>query len=412
MYLYSCMAASDLKHKLEQYLADTLPETAFQELWNSLQDTDDTNAWHQAIEEVLQNEELHGLSDAHKRAVAYQELRTLLTSTEPAPAPVVRVAGRPKWMGAAAAVFILLLAGGYLLLRQHYWLKQPPVAAVLPSQTDIMPGTEGAILTLADGTQVVLDSLGNGVVATQNGAKVVLANGQLSYVPVTTTGEVAYNTVTTPKGRQFTVLLPDGSRVWLNAGSALRYPTLFTGSERKVEVSGEAYFEVTANAVAPFKVQLAGQEIEVLGTAFNVNAYADEASISTTLLEGAVRIVAEAAVQPVNAAKDAVVLKPGTQSQIFHQQPGKIKVVTSVNTEQVVAWKNGAFNFNDKTLEEVLRQLARWYDVEVVYEGDVPYKTFYGEMGRTLTLSECLKVLEKMQVHFRIEAGRRLVVMQ
>jgi transmembrane sensor len=306
-----------------------------------------------------------------------------------------------KWLRYAAAVVILLGVGLYFLANNKQGDPAKPTIAQ-SANTDIEPGKQGAVLTLVDGSKMVLDSLGNGVVATQNGTKVLLQNGQLVYE----TGEAAadivgYNTMSTPKGRQFQLTLPDGSKVWLNAASSIQYPTVFTGNERKVEVTGEAYFEVAKNAARPFVVKISDEtEIEVLGTHFNVNSYLNEESINTTLLEGSVL---------VKTSSGRLKLQPGQQARVAANE--KIKMLADVDVEKVMAWKNGVFNFQDATLEEVMRQLERWYDIEIVYEKNIPKLEFYGKMGKDLSLAAVLRGLEKSNVHFRIEEGRKLIVL-
>ena len=301
----------------------------------------------------------------------------------------------------AAAIIILFGAAVFFFALRHS-SEQKVVVAKTPVK-DIQPGGQGAVLTLDDGTTVVLDSLGNRVIANQNGSKVLLKDGQLVYDKDNSAdGEISFNTMTTPKGRQFQLVLPDGSKVWLNAASSIRYPTVFAGKERKVEVTGEAYFEVTKNANMPFKVEINDEtEIQVLGTHFNINSYKNEADINTTLLEGSVQVVS-------NGEKE--VIKPGQQAQVANLLKHKIKIVSDVNLEKVMAWKNGVFNFEDATLEEVMRQLERWYDIEVVYEKNIPQLEFMGKMSKNLTLSEVLRGLELSKVHFRVE-GRKLVVL-
>jgi ferric-dicitrate binding protein FerR (iron transport regulator) len=269
---------------------------------------------------------------------------------------------------------------------------------------DIAPGKQGAILTLADGRQVVLDSLANGIVARQNGAAVVLRNGQLTYDAVASARpEINYNTITAPRGRQFRLVLPDGSRVWLNAASSLTYPTAFSGRERSVQLNGEAYFEIAKDEQLPFRVNIDDKTgIQVLGTRFNVNAYPEEAHIKTTLLEGAVRMI---------SGKHNAILAPGQAAQISRRAGEQaIKIIDQADPGSALAWKNGLFDFEDASLEEVMRQLARWYDIEVVYEKGIPPIVFGGKMSRDMMLSDLLKVLDESEVHFRTE-GRRLIVM-
>lgn len=350
-----------------------------------------------------------------ERAVAGEQVSSGLSARMEARLPAILAAGQNKtspirrlpWLRYSSVAAVLMLVGAGIYLVARHPQPEKPAIAQAPVKNDVAPGKQGAILTLADGRTVVLDSLGNGVVATQGGAKVLLNNGQLAYNTESAgTTEVAYNTVTTPKGRQFQVSLPDGTRVWLNAASSLRYPTVFAGPERKVEVTGEAYFEVSPQLSKdgdrmPFFVKINEQtEVQVLGTHFNINAYKDEATISTTLLEGSVRIL--------NGGEKAV-LRPGQQAQTG--QSARIKIVADANVEKVMAWKNGVFDFQDATLEEVMRQLQRWYDIDVVYEKGVPKIEFIGKMGRDLSLAEVLGGLQLSKVHFRLEAGRRLVVM-
>jgi transmembrane sensor len=323
-------------------------------------------------------------------------------------APVRRMPLLRRWAAAAA---IILLAGAGVFFLVNKSSKQTDHTDAVATSKDIAPGKQGAILTLDDGRTVVLDSLGNGVVATQSGTKVVLKNGQLIYdKDGSTVSEIAYNTMTTPRGRQFQLVLPDGSKVWLNAASSVRYPTVFTGSERKVEITGEAYFEVAKNAKMPFRVKVNDEtEIEVLGTHFNINSYSNEASINTTLLEGSVQVYNNG---------EKVIIKPGQQAQITKdavQSINKaayhgIKIVNDVDMEKVMAWKNGVFNFQDATLKEVMRQLERWYDIDVVYEKGVPDIEFMGKMERDLSLSDMLRGLKVSEVHFRMEEGRKLVI--
>lgn len=308
------------------------------------------------------------------------------------PSATVHPLKRYRWWVAAA---VLLLAGPALWFSD---LRKPqPLAQAV--EKDILPGREGAILTLADGSTVVLDDKGDGVVASQQGTKVLLSNGQLAYKREGETAAIAYNILTTPKGRMFGIVLPDGTKVWLNAASSLRYPTVFSGRERRVEVTGEAYFEVAHDKRMPFRVAVNnGPEVEVLGTHFNINSYTDESDVSITLLEGAVRCT---------NGNEKAVLKPGQQARIAE----RMNVLDNADVEKVMAWKNGIFNFNDASLEEVMRQLERWYDIEVIYEKGIPKLEFIGKMGRDLTLAEVLAGLEMSKVHFRIEQGRRLVIL-
>ncbi|MGN6420687.1 MAG: FecR family protein [Pseudobacter sp.] len=321
-----------------------------------------------------------------------------------AQAPVHRIHFLRRW-GWAAAVLLLLTAGTYFW-RSGLKDKQPDTG-IAQSKTDIAPGRDGAILTLADGRKVVLDSLGNGTIANENGTEVVLNNGQLLYADNEKgeTGVQQYNTMQTPKGRQFNVTLPDGTRVWLNAASSITFPTAFDGNERRVLITGEAYFEVAGNKAKPFFVKIKDKaEVQVLGTSFNVNGYADEPRISTTLLEGSVRMNSNNSL-----SESSVMLKPGQQAQL-ENNGSKTLSVKQADIDKVMAWRYGAFNFEGASLQEVMRQLTRWYDIEVVYETGIPDIHFVGEMSRDISLAGVLKALEATNVHFRLENNRRLIV--
>ncbi|MBO9151251.1 FecR family protein [Chitinophaga sp. GCM10012297] len=319
-------------------------------------------------------------------------------------APVVPVRKRRPLMAAAAAVLLLLAAGGLWLSReQSASVQQPSVAQVQKAPVhDVAPGGSKAVLTLGDGTVIELDSSRNGVVAQQGSVKVVkLANGQLAYEREgQAPAEILFNTMRTPRGGEYRLTLPDGSRVWLNAASSVTYPTMFAGEIREVSITGEAYFEVAERADMPFRVKTAGMTVEVLGTHFNVNAYTEEKTIRTTLLEGAVK---------VRAGGSEALLKPGQQAGL--QGNGRLNIKNNVNVDEVVAWKNGLFQFTDADMPAVMRQLENWYDVNVIYEGNVPERSFGGAIQRSLPLAQVLKILEESNVKFRLE-GRNIYVMK
>lgn len=265
---------------------------------------------------------------------------------------------------------------------------------------DVAPGGDKAILTLADGSTVVLDDAQNGTLAQQGSSKVIKLGGKLVYDPANKNSkEIVYNTITTPNGGQYQLELPDGSLVWLNATSSIHFPTSFAGKERRVEITGEAYFEIAKNRVMPFIVTVNNAEVQVLGTHFNVNAYNDEENVKTTLLEGSVKFV---------SGDNINMLKPGQQSQLTNN--GLIKLVSNVDVEEVVAWKNGMFDFENAGIETVMRQLARWYDVEIEYNGKTD-DLFIAEMRRNIKLSDALKALELTgKVKFDIQ-GKKIIVM-
>jgi hypothetical protein len=268
---------------------------------------------------------------------------------------------------------------------------------------DILPGGNKAVLTLANGATIALDGASNGLLAQQGSINIQkLVNGQLAYSQDTkqggNNGAAFYNTITTPRGGQYQATLTDGTKVWLNAASSIRFPVGFAENERSVEITGEVYFEVAKNAGKPFRVQTATSVVEVLGTHFNVNAYNDEQVVKTTLVEGKVR---------VNTTGSSVYLKPGQQSSVL--QSGKIKVETNADVEEARAWKNGSFQFKSADLKTILRQIARWYDVDIIYKGDVNLH-FTGQLTRNINASKVFEQLELTgEVHFKID-GRTVVV--
>lgn len=300
------------------------------------------------------------------------------------------------------AVAVVLVAGGVSFFLMNNKKEEQPLAENnKPVQTDIGPGSNKATLTLADGSNLVLDEVQTGSTVQQGNSKIVkLDSGRVAYEAAGTTQKISWNTLTVPKGGHYSLTLADGTKVWLNAASSLKYPTAFTGSERTVELTGEAYLEVAKQSKQPFVVKTKSTDILVLGTSLNVNAYPDESSIKTTLIDGSVKVG--------KASSTAKILIPGQQAETTEGSDG-VKVET-VDTELVLAWKNGLFSFNNADIKTVMRQLSRWYDINIVYEKGVPAQRFFGEMNRSLSLSQVLKGLEVTNVNFRLE-GRNLIVM-
>ncbi|SHM86424.1 FecR family protein [Chitinophaga jiangningensis] len=324
-----------------------------------------------------------------------QQLEAVLHATLRIDAPLpVRVRPWRRWAAAAAGLALLVSAAGIYFYSSSHQNKNIKHTA----ERVIAPGHDGAILTLDDGTQLVLDSLQNGVVASQAGAPVQLHNGTLQYSQHASNAPLQYNTISTPNGRQFALVLPDGTKVWLNAASRLRFPTSFSGNERKVMLTGEAYFEVAANSHQPFIVKLDNDKyIEVLGTAFNVNAYVNEPAMTTTLLQGAVR---------VGNNDRNYIMRPGEQAAM---ETERISITTTTSAEKVLAWKNGYFLFDGVSLDEAMRQLERWYNITVVYENGMPPIKFGGKVNRNSTLNEVLRILARADLKCRLD-GDRLII--
>lgn len=326
-----------------------------------------------------------------------KDLKDALEKNHPV-APVRHIPFRRKWNWVAASVLLLLGIGGYFFLAKKE--KQPDVAVHMSADVAAPTGNR-ATITLADGTSIFLDSVDQGQLARQGAIKLIkLANGKIAYQPLGD-GEdqaVVYNTLSNPRGSKvIDMQLSDGSHVWLNAGSSVTYPVAFTGSSRSVKLEGEGYFEVAKDAKRKFIVTAGGVSTEVLGTHFNVNAFKDDdQNIKITLLEGSVK---------VNNSQMTSSLEPGQQALVANE----IKIETDVDMHLVMAWKNGYFQFDRASLQSVMKELARWYDVEIVYEGYNRPRTFAGEIERNLSLSQVLKILEKNKVNFRIE-GKELRV--
>ncbi len=308
---------------------------------------------------------------------------------------IPRRSGILKWLPYVAACLLLLSLGG--LLYNNY-VSPVEKAGLADRVQDIPPGGNHATLTLENGSVITLDQLADGEIVQQAGLVVrKTGDGQLVYEAGITDAEVGlltYNTITTPNGGQYRVILPDGTHVWLNSASSLRYPIRFNGTTRQVELTGEGYFEVSADESAPFIVACQNQVVLVTGTHFNINAYPEEQSVQTTLLEGRVTVVS-------NDGKNSVLLKPGEQALLESEK----FTVRAADTEQATDWKNGDFIFENEDIRSIMRRVARWYDVDVVYEnGYQPDIGFFGQVSRSKNISEVLQVLELTgAVHFRIE---------
>ncbi|WP_315815554.1 FecR family protein [Paraflavitalea speifideaquila] len=315
--------------------------------------------------------------------------------------PVIQFAWA-KW-AAVASFLIILGAAFYLLLAPG--MKKQNIAANRPKtipSNSILPGGNKAVLTLADGSRIILDSTENGTITQQDGICVTkLSDGQLSYnVKNRGPGKAEYNTITTPAGGQYQLLLADGSKVWLNAASSIRFPSFFSGNERSVELSGEGYFEIVHNASMPFRVIVNDMKVEVLGTQFNINSYQDERSIKTTLLQGSVK---------VDRLGRGEILKPKEQL-MFDVSTNIMEKKKNVDVDEVVAWKEGRFKFKQMPIESIMRQLARWYNVKVEYKGKIATELYSGDISRQEDVTQLLDVLEATNtVSFKLE-GKKIII--
>lgn len=299
----------------------------------------------------------------------------------------------PKY--AAAAILLMALSIGGILM-----LKQQTTDRLITYKDDVPAGGNNAILTLADGRKISLNEAADGALVEKTGLSITkTAGGQLIYKVSGATALSGFNTINTPRGGQYQVVLPDGTKIWLNAATELKFPTSFANKElREVELRGEAYFEVAHLAKQPFIVKTAQQAVKVLGTHFNISSYPDDIDTKTTLLTGSVS---------VGSGSNLVMLKPGQQS-VKTTSGFKVK---NVDSEVAVAWKNGYFLFNDESLTNIMKEISRWYDVEVVFTGDIGNQHFDGSVSRFKNISEILRKFELTDnVHFKIE-GRRITVM-
>lgn len=364
----------ELMEWIHEATEDSELKDYMQTLWDKYQPESDRNNmnWNSMFEAIMQKDKVH------------------LIAPEPKRIHWTRVA-------AAAVIILLLSLGGYFYFNNK---SEKQIAKTeIQQQNDVAaPQTNKAVLTLSDGSRIVLDSAGNGSLAVQGNVDVIkTADGQVVYKGDAT--EIKYNTLTVPKGSKPVQLqLADGSTVWLNVASSITFPTAFINKERKVQITGEAYFEVAHNAAMPFIVQQNDISVQVLGTHFNVNGYDDEASMKITLLEGSINVT-----QGVKAR----ILEPGQQARLVNNE---IKVAKA-NIEEVMAWKNGTFSFNRTDISSIMREMARWYNVDVVFENnEVKGKDFTGAIARKENASEVLKMLEMTGViHFTIE-GKKIIV--
>jgi len=391
-----------LKDLIEKYIANTCTRKELEQLLVMIENETDTEAITQTLKD-------HWERSGQKNALRESELDVkfaLLMQDARHEAPVISMLSAKKERRkniryAAAAIIICMLSVSlYFLFKPQPARQISKTENIKTPANDVAPGGNKAILTLANGRSIILDSAANGTLTTQGNSKILKLNGMLSYNTLKNkSSEVLYNTISTPRGGQYELMLSDGSKVWLNAASSLRFPASFVGKERKVELLGEAYFEVAKNATMPFKVKVHGMEVEVLGTHFNINSYDNESMIRTTLLEGSVKI---------NKNNSSSLLKPGQQAQM--NKAGEIKIINNVDVEEAIAWKEGKFQFDKADIHDIMRQLARWYDVDVEYKGTVS-SHFGGTISRDVNLSQVLNMLHLTgEVNFQIQ-DKKVVVM-
>jgi ferric-dicitrate binding protein FerR (iron transport regulator) len=418
------MNQSYWKEQLYKYRMRSLTSAEEELLWDALADTSNAEEWKQIMGEMFLEQAPGEEYQINDWEPVLQAVFNSGRTVHPAMAHRFLLIRR---LTVAAAVACGFLVGGYWLVTKYTKKERPTIVQTQRPMDIPAPAANRAMITLGNGQRVYLDSADKGALAQQGNAQVVKeANGQVAYkVENITDRQMIFNTLTNPRGSQVVNLtLSDGTKVWLNAESSLRYPVIFTGQDRTVEITGEGYFEVKKKPDQPFIVDVKnGAKIEVLGTSFNVNAYPDEDNIEATLMEGSVRVAAASSSSAgvnTNGDKLSVFLKPCQQARIAGRKPNDdagvavrgVSVLNNVDIAVVVAWKNGLFAFNDADLPTVMRQLARWYNIDVTFEGRIPKKKFQfnGKIGKDLTLNNVLDLLTNAQVHFVLEEGNKLVI--
>lgn len=363
-----------LRYLLRQYMDGRCSKEELAELYAAVASSE-----HETVADLLDEEFRQTQPGPVVKDVDWEHMFNSIVRKKPAKQINIR-----RYMAAAAVIMLLIIAGGFY--------RHTHKSNVI--QQDIMPGNDKAMLTLADGSTITLDSAGNRLIQ-QGKTAIQQQGGKLQYNAQNTDGSISYNTLSTPRGGQFRITLPDGTDVWLNAASSLRYPVAFTGKQREVTLTGEAYFEVVHNENMPFSVHAGGMNIKDVGTHFNIMAYNDEVAIKTTLIEGAVNI---------SDGKNNHLLKPGQQAVGMNIQEADV--------DEAIAWKNGEFSFQHTSIYEIMRQLSRWYDVDINYKDSLNIY-LSGNITKNVSVSEVFKMLELAgDVKFKIENRKATVMKQ
>jgi transmembrane sensor len=389
---------SELRNLFAKYMEGILSPSEYEQLSEAAQ-TFPIDDWQEALTPLIENISTAETFDEQE----WKDIvENILRQPRRKPTRTVTMKWWLRRIAVAASVILIIGTGIYIAINLFNNKQETEIVETQEKRfkNDVQPGKSGAILTLDNGQQVILDSLQNGMLAEQGNSNIIKQGDRLSYNQQQTTKEVVYNTITTPRGRQYpNLVLADGSRVWLDAASSIRFPTSFTGRERVVEITGQVWFDVIHNAKVPFKVIANGIEINDLGTEFNVNAYDDEEVVKTTLIAGLIK---------VGKNDKSVTMQPGQQA-IF--QNDNLSLNKNVNLDEVMAWKTGYFQSDNVTVESVMRQLARWYDVDIVYEKHITKRVSLLGVPRTITMVNILKIMEATgNVKFKID-GRTVTVM-
>jgi hypothetical protein len=386
------------KALFEQYLHDSLPPGDLLELQEAIQDKHYQALFDDLLKNAFKEPAFAEVDDEARQSI----LNTISSRIKQEDTKSRNTDKRGlvpyRWLSGIAALLFLTLGAGWFFLRSNDKGQKENIYS-----HNIKPGVNQATLILASGKKLILTDSLQGQLASEAGVKISKTrHGQIVYTAASDNNSaehaLRYNTLTTKRSEQFQVILPDGSHVWLDAASSLKYPVAFTGNERKVELRGQGYFEVSHNAAKPFIVKTAETEVQVLGTHFNVSAYDDDQDTKTTLLEGAVRIKSKQA---------TAILKPGEQAVL--NDKGELTVNKDIDTEMEIAWKNGLFDFKKADIEQIMIKASRWYDIKVKYEGKIPRTKLTGRMSRNVDISELLGILQYEGIKFRIE-GKTIIV--
>ncbi len=392
-----------IEYLLKRYVDQTASDEEAEELFALIDHSEYEEIIKQSLIQVLRDNKT---DDAFNKNECNNILQKILQSEK-----ITAVIHHSKiktlqWMRiAAAAVLIAAISTAAIYFFNHSSKKNIAATNVNNYENHVSPGNNKATLTLGNGSKIILDSVANGAITQQGITKVLKVNGGLlQYEANNSENTVAYNTLSTPRGGQYQIVLADGTTVWLNAASSLKYPTVFKGSERNVELTGEAYFEVAKNAAMPFIVQVdaplgdGGTKVQVLGTHFNINSYNDEEVTKTTLLEGSVKI---------SNKTNNILLVPGQQA--ITKLNGDNINVANVDAAEAIAWRYGRTSFTNENVKEIMRQVSRWYDVDVVYQGNISNRTFTGGISRTADISEVLNALKLNGYEFTL-SGKTIEV--
>lgn len=390
----------ELRSLFSKWIENEADENTIRDLSMLAEDEELTETWQQLLADMPDNMSIEAIEQEH--AAIFDKVYQNLLATEEGlmvQAPVRRMRTWLKYAVAAAVLFIFLAGGFYLFNTTTKQNTDDQVSQTTQEEPVNKLDNNKAILTLGSGKQIILDSTGNGMLAQQSGAAVIKsANGRIEYQQndslTAANRSVDFNTVSTPKAGEYIITLPDGTIAWLNAASSITFPTAFRGADRTVSVQGEVYLQVAKKASQPFMVKVKEAIIDVLGTGFNVNAYADEPVTRITLLEGSISLT---------KGNERKLLKPG-QQLLFRENSDLLTLNKTVDTEQVIAWKNGTFDFRDQDFDMVMKQIERWYNMEIKYEGKIPDVKILGIMSRDTPLATLLHSIELTTgIRFKIE---------